>query len=144
MKRLITGLGLLALMGCTPRQIDAWVDWYNQDPVAATEFANRPDTQEWLHRDESSDGPQFAEYLTNNHAHKWDAIAMCESGQNWHLRASNRTGNYGGGLMIRDNVWVHYGGRDFAGTADKASKAEQIEVAERILADVGWGAWDCA
>lgn len=129
---------VLLLTGCTRAQVDAWVNWYNLDAPAAVEFANQPEIQAQLHEPEQTSG------LRNNHAHKWDAIAMCESGQNWHLRASNRTGTYGGGLMIRDNVWVHYGGREFAPTADKASKAEQIEIAERILADVGWQAWDCA
>ena len=46
--------------------------------------------------------------------------------------------------MIRDNVWRAYGGREFANTADQATKAQQIEIAERILDDVGWQAWDCA
>ncbi len=82
--------------------------------------------------------------MVNRHAATWERIAWCESGRNWHLRATNRTGTYGGGLMIRDNVWRHYGGRQFAATADRATKAQQITVAERILADVGWKAWDCA
>jgi len=144
-RKLISLVALVTLTGCTQAQIEQWVEWNYADPVAAQEFANRPEIQWQLRQsDDSSDGPQFSQYLTNNHAHKWDAIAMCESGQNWHLRASNRTGTYGGGLMIRDNVWRHYGGTDFAPTADKATKPEQIEIAERILADVGWGAWDCA
>jgi len=142
-RRFITAaIAIVTLTGCNQAQIEQWVEWNYADPVAAQEFANRPEIQAQLRND--SDGPQFYQYLTNNHAHKWDAIAMCESGQNWHLRASNRTGTYGGGLMIRDNVWSHYGGHEFASTADRATKAEQIEIAERILADVGWGAWDCA
>ena len=141
--RIRYAIALLALTGCTPREVRQWVAWHETDPVAAEAFANTPEVQARLHANDS-DGPQFSRWLTNNHAHKWDAIAMCESGQNWHLRASNRTGTYGGGLMIRDNVWRHYGGTEFAPTADRASKAEQIEIAERILADVGWQAWDCA
>jgi len=37
---------LIALTAaCTPGQIRAWVDWHDQDPVAAEEFANRPEVQ---------------------------------------------------------------------------------------------------
>ena len=135
MKRLLAGLGLLTLTACTPSQLAKWVEWHEQDPEAAIAFANQPHIQEQL---------QQRSQLTNNHADRWEDIAWCESGRQWDLRASNRTGNYGGGLMIRDNVWVAYGGREYAPTADRATKAQQIDIAERILADVGWKAWDCA
>jgi Transglycosylase-like domain len=129
----ISLLALATLTGCTTEQIEGWVAWYQTDPQGATDFANRPEVAESLVRP-----------LTNNHAQRWERIAWCESGGQWHLRAHNRTGTYGGGLMIRDNVWAHYGGREYAATADQASKSEQIEIAERILSDVGWNAWDCA
>ena len=138
-RKLVPVIALVTLTGCTSEEIRAWLNWHETDSIAAEEFANRPEIQSQL---QTTSSPSSG--LTNNHAHKWDAIAMCESGQNWHLRASNRTGTYGGGLMIRDNVWRAYGGTAFASTADKATKAQQIEIAERILADVGWGAWDCA
>lgn len=140
MKRMMIVL-LLATTACTPRELAAWVKWHQQDPVAAIEFANKPEIQAELatraHEDDSSG-------LINNHAQRWEQIAWCESGRQWSLRATNRTGTYGGGLMIRDNVWAEYGGREFANTADQASKAQQIHIAERILDDVGWQAWDCA
>ena len=145
----IIPLALLALTACTPRELAEWSKWYEQDPDAAVAFANQPEIQMRLHGCQSSDSPQFQcnqvdQGLTNNHAARWEEIAWCESGRQWDLVATNRTGTYGGGLMIRNNVWAAYGGREFAPTADRASKAQQIEVAERILADVGWGAWDCA
>lgn len=127
-------VALVALVGCTPKQISAWMDWYEQDPAAAMEFATRPEVQADFH----------GLTLHNNHPAEWERIAWCESGRQWDLRATNRTGTYGGGLMIRDDVWRYYGGREFASTADQASKHEQIEIAERILDDVGWQAWDCA
>jgi hypothetical protein len=75
----------------------------------------------------------------------WDRIAWCESGGQWaHPPVTNRTGTYSGGLMIWTRAWTVYGGGEFAGQAWQASKAEQIVVAERILDDRGWGAWDCA
>lgn len=133
-------VALVGLCGCTPRELAGWVDWYELDPQAATEFANRPEIQALLHESQSDE----TRGLVNNHPERWEQIAWCESGRQWSLRATNRTGTYGGGLMIRDNVWRAYGGQEFAATADQATKAQQIHVAERILDDVGWGAWDCA
>jgi hypothetical protein len=131
MRRALATIALVTLTGCTPAEVQAWVAWHDQDPDAAVAFAeNLP--------------PEPAPVLRNGHAAQWERIAWCESGRNWSMRATNRTGTYGGGLAIRDNVWRHYGGGAFAPNAGAATKAEQIEIAERILADVGWGAWDCA
>lgn len=122
-------VALVALMGCTPAQVRAFVRWHEQDPEAAVAFA-----QSWQ---------DPTPVIRNGHAARWERIAWCESGRNWSMRATNRTGTYGGGLAIRDNVWRHYGGGVFAANAGAANKAEQIEIAERILDDVGWGAWSC-
>ena len=46
--------------------------------------------------------------------------------------------------MIGHRWWPVYGGREFAPYPYQATKAQQITVAERILADNGWQAWDCA
>lgn len=124
-------MGMILLTGCTPAQVRSWVAWYDQDPDAAAAFV------------QSVEGAP-APALRNNHAARWEAIAWCESGSNWSMRATNRTGTYGGGLAIRDNVWRHYGGAQFASNAGAATKAEQIEIAERIVDDVGFGAWNCA
>ncbi|WP_019202690.1 transglycosylase family protein [Tsukamurella sp. 1534] len=65
----------------------------------------------------------------------WDAIAACESGGNW----STNTGNgYYGGLQFSPSTWQANGG---SGMPHNASKAEQIRVAENILASQGIGAW---
>lgn len=65
----------------------------------------------------------------------WDAVAQCESGGNW----STNTGNgYSGGLQFSPSTWAAYGG---SGSAASASKAEQIRVAENVLAGQGIGAW---
>jgi hypothetical protein len=130
---------LVLLMGCTPSQIAQWKDWYDKDPVAATEFANRPEIQAQL----SSDGPQFSDYISNERT--WDRIARCESGGNWsYPPVTNRTGTYSGGLMIWQKAWIAYGGQRYASWAYQATKAQQIIIAEKILADRGWRAWDCA
>ncbi|NJP49953.1 LysM peptidoglycan-binding domain-containing protein [Streptomyces sp. SBST2-5] len=68
----------------------------------------------------------------------WDRVAECESGGSW----SQNTGNgYYGGLQLTQDDWENYGGLEYAPSADQASRNQQIEVAERILADRGVGAW---
>ena len=68
----------------------------------------------------------------------WDAVAQCESGGNW----SANTGNgYFGGLQFTRGTWHSFGGKAFAGTADQATRSEQIAVAEKVLRAQGWRAW---
>ncbi|WP_415856266.1 transglycosylase family protein [Sinomonas sp. G460-2] len=65
----------------------------------------------------------------------WDAIAQCESGGNWAINTGN---GYYGGLQFTLGTWQSFGG---TGMPNQASKAQQIAVAERVLASQGWGAW---
>lgn len=65
----------------------------------------------------------------------WDAVAECESGGNWAANTGN--GAYGG-LQIKQATWEEYGG---VGNPAKASKQQQIAVANRVLAGQGPGAW---
>ena len=68
----------------------------------------------------------------------WSAIAACESGGNW----SANTGNgFYGGLQFTQQTWLAYGGGQYAASANLASPAEQIAVAQRVLAAQGIGAW---
>ncbi|WP_399926044.1 transglycosylase family protein [Streptomyces kanamyceticus] len=69
---------------------------------------------------------------------EWDAVAQCESGGNWSINTGN---GYQGGLQFSPSTWAAYGGTKYAPTADKASKAQQIEIAEKVLAGQGKGAW---
>jgi LysM repeat protein len=68
----------------------------------------------------------------------WSAIAACESGGNW--SASTGNGFYGG-LQFTEQTWLGYGGGQYASSANQATKAQQIAVAERVLAGQGIGAW---
>ncbi|MBG0568996.1 LysM peptidoglycan-binding domain-containing protein [Actinoplanes aureus] len=68
----------------------------------------------------------------------WDAIARCESGGNWRINTGN---GYYGGLQFSRGTWRAYGGAKYATTANRATKAEQILVAERVLRGQGLGAW---
>ncbi|OIJ36191.1 hypothetical protein BK826_03815 [Rothia kristinae] len=66
---------------------------------------------------------------------QWDAVAQCESGGNW----STSTGNsFSGGLQFTASTWAANGG---TGDPANASRAEQIRVAENVLATQGKGAW---
>ncbi len=65
----------------------------------------------------------------------WDALAQCESGGNWSIDTGN---GYYGGLQFSLSTWQANGG---SGNPADASRAEQIRVAENVLATQGWGAW---
>lgn len=68
----------------------------------------------------------------------WDRLAQCEASGNWNINTGN---GYHGGLQFSPSTWTGYGGGQFAPTADKATREQQIVVAERVLASQGWGAW---
>jgi LysM repeat protein len=71
-------------------------------------------------------------------ASEWDTVAQCESGGNWSINTGN---GYYGGLQFSASTWSGYGGTKYASTADQATKAQQIEIAEKVLASQGKGAW---
>jgi resuscitation-promoting factor RpfA len=68
----------------------------------------------------------------------WDRVAQCESGGRWDINTGN---GFQGGLQFTPTTWRGFGGAEFAPSAHQASKAQQITVAERVLAKQGWGAW---
>ncbi|HET8603242.1 MAG TPA: transglycosylase family protein [Marmoricola sp.] len=68
----------------------------------------------------------------------WDRLAHCESTSRWHINTGN---GYYGGLQISRPTWRGYGGRHFATLPNRASKSQQITVAERIRRSQGWAAW---
>ncbi|GHE00715.1 LysM peptidoglycan-binding domain-containing protein [Streptomyces alanosinicus] len=71
-------------------------------------------------------------------ASEWDAVAQCESGGNWSINTGN---GYYGGLQFSASTWAAYGGTAYAASANQATKAQQITVAEKVLAAQGKGAW---
>ena len=68
----------------------------------------------------------------------WDAIAQCESGGNWAINTGN---GFYGGLQFTESTWLGYGGGSYAKYANQATRAEQIAIAEKVLAGQGIGAW---
>ncbi|MFJ4184465.1 transglycosylase family protein [Kitasatospora sp. NPDC089509] len=68
----------------------------------------------------------------------WDAVAQCESGGNWSISNGN---GFHGGLQFTPSTWAAYGGTAYAPQANQATRAQQIAVAEKVLASQGPGAW---
>jgi len=91
------------------------------DPAPADETASEPET-------------------AGARVEVWDALASCESGQNWSIDTGN---GYYGGLQFDHRSWHWAGGDRHSDYPHQATKAQQIEIAERLL-DIhpaGWGAW---
>ena len=57
----------------------------------------------------------------------WEAVSWCETNHKW-----NDGGYFSGGLGMAQSVWVNYGGKQFASRPSKATKEEQIIVANRL------------
>ncbi|MET9606321.1 transglycosylase family protein [Streptomyces sp. NPDC006512] len=69
----------------------------------------------------------------------WDKVASCESTNNW--KAVDPTGTYFGGLQFSQQTWNAFGGQSYASRADRATKEQQIRIAEKVLAVQGERAW---
>ena len=59
----------------------------------------------------------------------WDAIAECESGQNW---SYNGPSGYDGGLQFLPSTWISAGGGQYAPYAYMATREQQIAVASTL------------
>lgn len=70
----------------------------------------------------------------------WDKIAQCESGGNWSINSGN---GYYGGLQFDIQTWIGAGGGAYAPNASQATKAQQIDIANRVYADRGLQPWGC-
>lgn len=76
----------------------------------------------------------------------WEKVAICESSKDGDNPRWNDKGKFAGGLGIYTNgkfgdsdmgTWERWGGEQFAPSPDKATKEEQIKIANRI-AVLGW------
>jgi resuscitation-promoting factor RpfB len=72
----------------------------------------------------------------------WNALAECESSGDWAIDTGN--GLYGG-LQIDRSTWLSYGGQAYAPLPSKATREQQIRIAEKVRADHGFSPWSsCA
>ncbi|HEX2028616.1 MAG TPA: transglycosylase family protein [Nitriliruptorales bacterium] len=67
----------------------------------------------------------------------WDRLAVCESSGNW----SSSVGMFEGGLQFLPATWDEYKPPGMPDAAHRASREQQIAVAERVLVGQGWEAW---
>ncbi|MFK0229966.1 peptidoglycan DD-metalloendopeptidase family protein [Streptomyces sp. NPDC090303] len=76
-------------------------------------------------------------------ASAWDKIAECESSGRWDLPYGDADST--GGLQIQKRTWDDFDGPALTGAAYpyQATKAQQIQVAELVLAKQGPQAWTC-
>ena len=82
--------------------------------------------------------PDEAQVEWTQSGETWDRLAQCESNGNW----SANTGNgYHGGLQFHPDTWNRHKLPGFPQYAYQASRIQQIDAAERVLASQGWGAW---
>ncbi len=66
---------------------------------------------------------------------RWQGVADCESGGNWHINTGN--GHYGG-LQFSMGTWEAYGG---SGMPHQKEAWRQARVAERVRVASGLGHW---
>ena len=72
----------------------------------------------------------------------WDALARCEASGRWDaVRTSGGRVLFSGGLQFTPRTWNAFKPDGFPELAADATREQQIEVAERVLARQGWGAW---
>ncbi|GAC1387274.1 MAG: hypothetical protein NVSMB43_26750 [Pseudarthrobacter sp.] len=70
----------------------------------------------------------------------WDKIAQCEAGGNWAINTGN---GYYGGLQFNVQTWIGAGGGAYAPNASLATKAQQIDIANKVYAQRGLQPWGC-
>lgn len=68
----------------------------------------------------------------------WDKLAQCESTGKWDTNTGN---GYFGGFQFDSGTWDSNGGKEFAETADKATREEQIKVAQNVVKERGFSPW---
>lgn len=66
----------------------------------------------------------------------WAAVSMCESTGRWHIDAY-----FDGGLQFLPSTWWGFGGGAYGQYAYQATRRQQIDIAERVLAVQGPNAW---
>ncbi|MDQ3931986.1 MAG: transglycosylase family protein [Actinomycetota bacterium] len=83
----------------------------------------------------------------------WDRLADCESGSwdgngkpiehsaRWDYGARRGEQDFEGGLQFHPGTWEAYRSPHMPVHAGRASKGDQVLVAERVLAAQGWAAW---
>src|SRR6478735_4060952 len=85
-----------------------------------------------------STGSSSAPSSSGSSGINWDAIANCESTNNWSINTGN---GYYGGLQFDIGTWLSNGGGQYAPRADLATREQQIAVAETTAASRCTSPW---
>jgi len=88
----------------------------------------------------ASSGSSSAPASSGSSGINWDAIANCESTNNWSINTGN---GYYGGLQFDSGTWLSNGGGQYAPRADLATREQQIAIAENTAASRGTSPWAC-
>ena len=91
-----------------------------------------------LPRDRVSQKFQHGVITYTSPSSAWEKLAKCESNGNWSINTGN---GYYGGLQFSPRTWEAFGGEKYAPEAHRATREEQIRIAEKTLDAQGWGAW---
>jgi len=67
-------------------------------------------------------------YIPENIMKMWDKVNICEEGGRWNIQGSI----YSGGLGIRDENWISFGGLRLAPNAGLATPMQQVYIARKI------------
>jgi hypothetical protein len=70
----------------------------------------------------------------------WDVLSLCEAGGRWGYNGSSGFG-FDGGLQFHPATWSAYRLPGYPERAWQATRAQQIAVGRRVLAEQGWQAW---
>lgn len=68
----------------------------------------------------------------------WDKLCELEASGRWDCNTGN---SFYGGLQFTYTTWLEFGGGKYADYAHKATREQQIEIAEKVLVGQGVGAW---
>lgn len=70
----------------------------------------------------------------------WRSLAACESDLTWD-EGDGGLGPFRGGLQFHPDTWAGFAPDGYPDDPADATPAQEIAVAERVLAVQGWGAW---
>jgi hypothetical protein len=131
---LIISLTLTAV-ACTPAQVTAFFDARGQsiDQADASYVAQALDR--WADQQRALLAYLAAVDAQIPNEARWDRVAQCESGGNWHINTGN---GYYGGLQFLLSTWRAVGGR---GYPHQNSAGEQAYRAEILRQRAGLGQW---
>lgn len=107
-------------------------------PAKSSRSAERSSTSSTSSNTSSGNGSGLLAGIPQSKIDRFDKLAQCESGGNWSINTGN---GYYGGLQFSRGTFLAFGGGEFAPTADKATRDQQVYIADKTQKAQGWSAW---